>query len=641
MKKIIILALLLLAPCVHAMPTLTGGLIRSISPDHAIYAQGATATLSVSLNNDTGSAFSGTLTATVYGRGVQVGSPISAQVSGVPKGGAQTLTISVSVPSNGNYRGYLVDLQASNGRSIIDEQTTALDVSPDWTTYPRQCWVAGTWTGWPYHAPQVKTSPEQNMASLNAWHCNNLQFFNMQYRWHRPYTSNMVYENGDLLTQDQRLIMRNIGAAHNLGMATLAYVPMYSVNANAILPNFLNDGSGVQLAWGMFLSNCGTACKLSDMKGFGGDTAATANVGLMDPTNTDWISYWNQQIKLWIQKYGFDAVFIDTYGTLGGNWWSSSGAQIDYTHMLSNFVNKAVANLNVPVILNAASPWLEQDLAQNSKEAIHFREVWDHPDDIATYDGFHALARNIWGFANRTPHNIGLDWDMGLDKTLASQSKCQSSPLKGCTFGLPGALYLEASIMATGAHHNWLTDGDHFISNDDYPNWLVVGTTPAFIQAEYDYQTFGVAYEKLLRDNISDSSNTAAVLTGVGSTTTATNGNVWTLQFHRSGFDILHLVNFTNMNATQMGDVQDPNGDYPAPTTLTGVAVKMYRTGTGALGNLYIASPDTNHGKPQQVSYITGSDSGGWYITFTVPSLKYWDMIWLENGTGSSDYAAP
>ncbi|MBS1091040.1 dextranase [Gluconobacter sp. Dm-74] len=641
MKKIVLAALLLLAPCAHAMPTLTGGLIQSINSDRAIYSQGATATVTVTLHNTLQSSFSGTLMANVTGRGNQIGSPITAMVNSIPAGATQTVTLSIPVPQNGNYRGYLVDIAASGSAGVVDEQTTALDVSPDWTIYPRQCWLTATWTGWPYHSPQVTSSPEANAADFNAWHCNNLQFFNMIYRWHRPYVDSMVYVNGDQLTQDQRLIMRSIGAAHNFGMGTLAYIPMYSVNSDAMQPNFLNDGSGVQLQWGMFLNyTCGGACKLTDMASFGGGSAATSSIGLMDPTNTNWQAYWAQQVSLWLKKYGFDGVFIDTYGTQP-QLYNFQGHGIDYSHMLSGFTNMAVSALNAPVVLNGAASWLEQDQATNSHEAYHFREVWDHPDDITSYDGFHALSRNVWSWANRTPHNVGLDWDMGLDKVLGNQSQCQNAPLTKCTFGLPGALYLEASIMATGAHHNWLTDGDRFISNDDYPFWMTVGTTPAFIQAEYDYQTFGVAYEKLLRDNISDSTNTHSAVTGVSSNITATTGNVWQLEFHRSGFDILHLINFTSMNATQMGDVQDPNGDYPAPETRTNVAVKMYRTGTGTLGKLYIASPDTSHGKAQQLPYTTGSDSGGWFITFTVPSLKYWDMIWLENGVGSSDYAAP
>ena len=69
----------------------------------------------------------------------------------------------------------------------------------------------------------------------------------------------------------------------------------------------------------------------------------------------------------------------------------------------------------------------------------------------------------------------------------------------------------------------------------------------------------------------------------------------------------------------------------------------MYYSGSVTGNNLlWLASPDVNHGVPQSLSYTKGSDSTGTYITFTVPSLLYWDMMWLElDGLAVSDYAAP
>ena len=566
-------------------------------------------------------------------------------VQALPKGSTTTVTLPMTTPRNGPYRGYLVDVTATAGTTRMDEQTTALDVSPDWWTYPRQCWVTGTWDNWPNHnhRPDVPATPEANIASLNAWHCNNLQFFNMLYRWHAPYTPNMVYTNGDGLVEDQRLIMSNIGGAKRLGMGTLAYFPMYSVNSNAASPNFLHDGSGAKLSWGAFNNyTCGKSgtCSLSDMAGFGAANAAVANIGLMDATNTDWQAYWAQQASLWVKKYGFDGMFIDTYGNMP-QLYRANGNGIYYATMLSSFLNAAVKNTNIPAVLNGASSWLEQDLVTNGHELYHFRQAWDHPDDIANFDALHTWTRNVWSWANRSPHNVGIDMDMGMDKTRMNLGSCQSYAGATCNIGLPGALYLEASTIANGAHHNWLSDGDKFTTNDSYPMWGMLKTTPAFIQAEYDYQTFGVAYEKLLRDNVSDSANAAAMLTGAPGSNTASAGNVWTLQKHRNGFDILHLINFTAMNNRQMGDVQDPDGSYPKAPLLRNLKVKMYQTGTTPPGNLYIASPDDNHGAAQALPYSTGTDGGGWFITFTVPHLEYYDLVWLENGVQGSDYAAP
>lgn len=640
-----VILLLGLSATANAMPVLTGGLIQTISPDRALYSQGASATITVTLHNTTGAPFTGSVTASLSGRGVPVGTPISRFVQNLPVNGNATLSIPVQTPNNGPYRGYLVNVVAKNAATVIDQQTTALDVSPDWWTYPRQCWVTGTWQNWPSHdhTPDVPATPEASIASLNAWHCNNLQFFNMIYRWHQPYTPDMVYTNGDGLVQDQRLIMRNIGAAKRLGMGTLAYFPMYSVNANAVAPNFLKDGSGVKLSWGAFNNyQCGKAgtCGLSDMAGFGASNAAVGTIGLMDATNPDWQAYWQQQAALWVKKYGFDALFIDTYGNLP-QLYRANGNGIDYSTMLSNFINAATGRTHISAVLNAASSWLEQDLATNSHELYHFRQAWDHPDDIATYDLLRTWTRNVRAWSGRTPHSIGIDMDMGMDKKRMDLGSCQSRSGATCTIGLPGALYLEASTIANGAHHNWLSDGDKFTTNDSYPIWGMLRTTPEFIQAEFDYQTFGVAYEKLLRDSVGDSLNIEPLLIGAPGSSAAHAGSIWTIQKHRSGFDILHLINFTAMNSRQMGDVQDPDGNYPAAPLLRNVQVKMYRTGTAQTGMLYVASPDFSHGVAQALPYATGTDGGGWYITFTVPELRYFDMIWLENNEGGSNYVAP
>lgn len=66
----------------------------------------------------------------------------------------------------------------------------------------------------------------------------------------------------------------------------------------------------------------------------------------------------------------------------------------------------------------------------------------------------------------------------------------------------------------------------------------------------------------------------------------------------------------------------------------------MYYT-SGSIGNLYMASPDINHGISTQITYTTGSDTNGNFITFTLPSLKYWDLVWLENNISNSDYNTP
>ncbi len=76
-------------------------------------------------------------------------------------------------------------------------------------------------------------------------------------------------------------------------------------------------------------------------------------------------------------------------------------------------------------------------------------------------------------------------------------------------------------------------------------------------------------------------------------------------------------------------DWMDTNATKAAPTTQTNVTVKYYY-GTGSPTAVNFASPDVNGGISQSLSFTTGSDGGGSYVQFTVPSLQYWDMVWIN-----------
>jgi dextranase len=87
--------------------------------------------------------------------------------------------------------------------------------------------------------------------------------------------------------------------------------------------------------------------------------------------------------------------------------------------------------------------------------------------------------------------------------------------------------------------------------------------------------------------------------------------------------NLINLLNATNTNWL------DDNADYPVPPTQTNVLV-TYHYGSGtAPGHVYWASPDTRTGRMAPLSFTKGSDGNGNYVQFTLPSLAYWDMVYL------------
>jgi len=47
---------------------------------------------------------------------------------------------------------------------------------------------------------------------------------------------------------------------------------------------------------------------------------------------------------------------------------------------------------------------------------------------------------------------------------------------------------------------------------------------------------------------------------------------------------------------------------------------------SGSISKVWVASPDLNHGLPQALEFTRQGDK----VKFTLPQLKYWDMVVME-----------
>ena len=645
-----LIAFLSLSTTAYAEPHLTGPLIQSLNTDKATYSFGETAQMTVTFKNTSGSDYTGNLVVTMYGRGVKIGNPITTSVPTVKQGATASVVIPIPLSQNSKWQGYYVDVSAQdNTGKELDRQATALDESPDWVVYPRQCWGVGAYTSWGGWKPPLFKGPKTDIHSLNAYHCNNIQIYNVLRRWHNPYNGQETYDNGDGQTISQALIRQQVTTAHAHRMGTYAYMPAYSANTG-VAPDFTKDYSGAKLEWGAFKNNCGAtkSCTVADLWNSSFD-----KIGVMNLNNKDWQVYWTTQAVRWMSAMGFDGMFADTYGTIMQALWDWWGNRLINDTMYSSFLSTYRALTPKRIIMNPAGAYGEEDMVRANIEDYHFNERWNNPTDVDNFGTFSDIAFNVWDWSRRIPNALGLDWDMGMNKNRMSDGACDfNGGSQKCYFNLPGVLYQEAAILATGAHHAWIVDGEmadgngaRFISNDDFPIGNMLTPSSDMVQAEFDYQSFGVAYEKLLRSNIARPylkdpalpQNAGAL---VGSTTAAV-GQLWLHQVHRSGFDILHILNHSTLSQISFKDVNDNTSTAAAPTKISSFAVKMYVTGPAKLGTLYTATPDKDHGRAMTLSYTTGSDSRGTYITFQAPDLLYWRMFWIENNLDTSDYATP
>lgn len=614
---------------VQASPSLTGPLINAVTTDAQNYTAGQVAHVLVTLVNNTGNPFTGTVSGVMSGRGRAVGATASSSVTALALGASQTVDLAFEMPAGVNAHGYMVSISATSGASTVDTAAAGLDLSSDWATYPRECFVTKFTAG---------TNTQALAAGLNAWHCNILQFYDDNFKHHLPYSPNPSWPNLSNTMISRAVLESYIGAAHAERMAVFDYTLW-----NGVYPNFITDGTTPALAWGMFATGCAPSCTIANMVG----TPSTGGLGglfpagwaalwlaEMDPTNLAWINYFEAVNAPLLRNLGYDGLQIDTLGN-PGTVYSAGGGVINLTTALSGFQNAVSSALSTRGVINNVSGWDEADVATNAQEDFYYRETHPEFGDAPYYPSINGLTATIRRYTAKA-----IDLPIYMDDTYSNTPTCLSGGgSTPCYFNLPGLLYMDATMFAAGAYHVYLADGDRFISNIYVPGAQLL-MSPSAVQSEYDYQTFGVAMEKLLRSAVSDSSQPATITSGATGGSTGAAGQVYIVPKIRQGLQIVHLLNFSQVST--IAD-QDTNANQPAPAQLGAIGIKMYYSGTVTGSNqLWFASPDVKHGAPQALSYTKGSDGTGTFVTFTAPSLLYWDMVWLElDALSTSDYATP
>jgi hypothetical protein len=108
-------------------------------------------------------------------------------------------------------------------------------------------------------------------------------------------------------------------------------------------------------------------------------------------------------------------------------------------------------------------------------------------------------------------------------------------------------------------------------------------------------------------------------------------GKVATVGVSWSGKQVFHLLNYTQ---AQTLNWRDDNQVQPVPSTISNLALNFPYSTT--INKIWVASPDFNHGLPQQVTFTQSNGT----VSFSLPQLKYWSMVVVEPGTAARTVAA-
>lgn len=599
-------ALLLAAALLLARHSLAQSLIQDANTDLSHYSPGSTATIYVDLNNTTGAFQSGNVSVNITHLGVSTAT-LSSQGYSLGNGAITTLAFSWTTPAT-DYTGYSIEINAANaGGTTLDTLNSAIDVSSSWTRFPRYGYIAS------YPSSMDSSSATHGMWLLKNYHIDGVQFYDWQWKHHVPLAGSVAspapsWANINGSTNYASAINNYIGGAHYYGISAMNYNLAYGAFAG-----YGQDGSGVDYHWGLWTQNNGTnQWNIGMPSGW-----STTNLYMFDPGNSGWQNYIYQQEKNVFAAYNFDGWHVDQLG----NWntmYSQSGTSVDYGNEFPSFLSNAASATGKTMVFNAVAGFgLPQVL---SHEAFAYVECWPNANG-GVQNNYNDLKTVVDQILTAAPSE-GIVLPAYMDEVYA-QSNTGS-------FNTPGVLLADASIFAMGASHLELGVGDNgnatldMLDNAYFPNENLTPSA-ALLKTLQTYYDFDVEYENILRGTLTNNSN-KVTLNGIQTGTIAANYEVWAFAKSSGSTHLLNLINLLNAGNTNW---RDDNANYPAPPTQANVVVTYYYGTGSAPGHVYWASPDTRTGRMSGLTFSRGSDASGSYVRFTVPSLAYWDMIYM------------
>lgn len=543
-----------------------------ISTDKACYQPGQTVTFSVT----------GTMPQGVIARYSASGEKVSEQP-------LTSNTWTWSAPAK-DFTGYMVELfQKQDDGSELVLGTIAVDVSSDWTSFPRYGFVATY--------DQSKTLPgviESEMTFLNRCHINGIQFYDWHNKHHWPLGGtkgnlDVVYKdiaNRDVYTS---VIKKYIDVQHSYGMKAMFYNLCFGALKDA-------SADGVKEEWYLFKDQNHTTkdvCQLPD--------GWKSSIWLVDPSNQEWQQYIGQRNDDVYDSFNFDGYHIDQLGSRG-TVYTYGGGTADLQRGYASFIEAMKTRRpEKRLVMNAVSSFGASTIAGTGKTDFLYNELWDSEADFSSIE--------------KVLHANSLYSNGKKQTVLAAYMNYGKSDGE---FNTPGVLLTDAVIFALGGSH--LELGDHMLCREYFAN-NSLKMSNALKTSIVHYYDFMTAYQNLLRGG----GETLSIdLTSSGNSINAwppRMNTITTIAKKVGNRKVIHLINFLDADNLSWRDM---NGTMPEPRLKQSLSMKL--KASEKVNKIWVASPDTHGGAMQELTFVQKDG----FVTFTVPSLKYWTMIVLE-----------
>ena len=520
-----------------------------------------------------------------------------------------------------DFRGYMVEVYRSEEDCDNICATIGIDVSSDWTRFPRYGFVAT------FGSDKTLSKTKSEMKWLNRCHINGVQFQDWHYCHDWPlggtredglWTSYKDIANRTIYTS---AIKNYIRMQHERGMKSI----FYNLCLGAL------DGwqeRGVEAEWFIFKDQNHTTKDKHDLP-----VSWKSDIYLLNPANEGWLAYLAERNDEVYSFLDFDGYQIDQLGSRG-NVYDYNGNSVDLRSGYATFINYMKnRHPEKRLIMNAVSQWGASQIAGTGKVDFLYNEVWGNQagNSLTSGEGRFANIKNV------IDENCSLS--PNLRTVLAAYMNYTSD---GKNFNTPGIVMADAVMFALGGSHLEL-GGDHMLCREYFPysgmKWH--SQLEDWMTRYYDFLT---AYENLLRDNWTERTNVKATCSDVTINTWEPQANQVTLLAREvDGRQVVHLLNFTHdETSTDVSDDymlcwHDNEAKRPWPQRFENLSIKLTGlTGMGRLRRIWVASPDYCGGAMQELTDFRYTSSTG-TVYLTLPSLQFWTMIVIEPETTTRD----
>lgn len=490
-------------------------------------------------------------------------------------------------PGSKAAEGFWVRAVQLRGGVTVSQASTACDRASSWSCAPRYGFLSDF--------DKREFADGSDVRQMNRYHLNVVQFYDWMYRHHGFFPPHSVFQDAMGKTSSMDTVKKKIELLHRYGMKAFAYGAVYGAEEE-----YRKDHPVESL----FNAN-GQPMKFID------------RIYFMDINrNCKWHDHIIDEYRKAID-FGFDGIHMDQYGFPKEAYARENGKSVlrklrDDFPALINDTKAALPGSGV--IFNAVNDWPVDTVATTAQDCVYI-EVWP-PND--TYDDLNRLIADAKKYA---PNKQVI-----LAAYLRPFSECENP--EGI---MPTAFLAMATIFSSGGFHLLLGENNGLLTQAYYSDYCHL-QSQNFISKIQNYYDFITAYEELLFDcSLIDDTKTYTgginddyLFSGVECSTAPKAGCVWTQVRHKSGYKVIHLVNFSGI--TDM-NWNCPQAQFPRTIKKISVDAEVAED----VEEVRLMSPDLDGGASRKLKFTnTIRDNGCRAIRFTVPELKVWDLISIQ-----------